>query len=116
MIFTPTSKSQLAAGAAFWVTIWSVIYELDSIAKPLRLSRWVSRAAVVGWMRQNKVLSFLITELINYGHVDAESPAGVTFAVGGSIVNGCVIFLVLPCSSTLERLINRLCFWRTRIP
>jgi hypothetical protein len=70
-----------------------MLFHIDSI--PL-LSRFVSRDGLFGWVRANKVLSLIITEVINLGMHGANNSNVTTFVLGSTLMNTAVIFGVLP--------------------
>jgi hypothetical protein len=93
--------------------IWSQGRVLD---KPEKLCDWrlLSFIASVGlwcliwaalpksWIRQHKSTSLISTEILNYSHTRLD-PLGVTFALGGTLVNALVIYLLLPMLDRAKR-------------
>ncbi len=103
MNLTPSTKGSFLAGIGLWALIWAALFKADDIAEAAKLQRWVSSARCLRWISRHKSTSLLTTELVNFGHGTAD-PLGVTFALGGTLVNVLMICLVLPCR---ERLLRR---------
>ena len=95
-VVTPTASSQFFAGIGLWGVIWSGLFKIEYVAKLLRLSRYVNRDRMFEWINQNKVITLLMTEILNFGLHGVESPSGVTFALGGTFTNIWMIFVILP--------------------
>jgi hypothetical protein len=101
--FTPTASSEVSAGAGLSLIGWSMVFKIDTIAKLFRCGRWVSKESVLAWINANKVLTLLFTEVFNFGIHGVESPSGVTFALGSTVVNTVMIFFVVPIRQLLHR-------------
>ena len=95
-MFTPTASSQFAAGIGLWGVIWSAIYKLEHLAAFVRLGRFVNRERILAWINENKVVTLLLTEVLNFGVHGVESASGVTFALGGTFTNLWMIFVIVP--------------------
>ena len=96
MVLTPSSTSSGLAGFTFWGMIWLTICELDAVAKLLCVNSFVSSRAVLRWVLNNKSVSLICTELVNYGIHGVTNSIAVTFAIGGTTCNALMIFIVLP--------------------
>src|SRR3954468_22464511 len=96
MTLTPTDKGALFAGIGVSFLTWMSLFKLDSLAKLLHVTRWVSQERFFKKINDNKGVSILITEVINYTVHGISSPDSVIFAIGSTIVNALFIFVVLP--------------------
>ncbi len=96
MDLTPSAKGAFLAGIGLWVLIWAALFKADDIAQAVHLEQWVSSTRCLGWINRHKSTSLLTTELVNFSHGTAD-PLGVTFALGGTLVNVLMICLLLPC-------------------
>ena len=102
MNLTPSSKASFNAGAGLWCLIWAALFKSDEIAQAARVDRWFSSERCLDWIRNHKSTSLLSTELVNYTHTGLD-PLGVAFALGGTLVNLLVIFLLLPMRERAKR-------------
>ena len=102
MNLTPSQKGSFLAGIGLWVLIWASIWKADDIAAAMRIQRWFNSSRCIRWIGQHKSTSLLGTEVINYG-THGLDPLGVSFSLGGTLVNVLVIYLILPC---LEKLLG----------
>jgi hypothetical protein len=100
--FTPSSKSSFIAGFGLWCLIWASLFKADEIAKAGGFQRWVSSDRCLRWIRNHKSTSLIGTELCNYSHTGLD-PLGVTFALGGTLVNVLVIYFLLPILDRAKR-------------
>lgn len=98
MIFTPTATSGAVSGAGLWSLAWSAVLKMDTIAGRLGLGKMVSRRATLGWVRKNKSLTLIGTEVVNIAlHFKAlSSPNLMSFVLGGTIANVGWIFGIIP--------------------
>lgn len=96
MQLTPTDKGAGLAGIALATIGWASLFKLNSVAKLLRLDRWVDQEKVFDWIAHNRGLSILITEIVNFSVHGIESASSVLFACGSTVVNILVIFVLLP--------------------
>lgn len=92
-LFTPTATSSAAAGVGLWAVGWSTLFKLDKV--PI-IKRFVNKERMFERMNRNKVVTLLGTEAINFGVHGISNPASVTFALGGTVFNVFMIFVVLP--------------------
>ena len=94
---TPSATSSVVAGMGLWVLAWSFVAKLDSVAKLLRVDRFIDKNKFLDWIADHKGVSLIVTEVINIGsHGMGTDMLGVTFSLGGTLVNAFVICLVLP--------------------
>jgi hypothetical protein len=100
---TPSQKGSFLAGVGLWILIWASILKADDIGEAMHIQQWFNSARCIRWVGQNKSTSLLGTELVNYG-THGLDPMGVSFSLGGTLVNVLFIYLILPC---LERLLHR---------
>jgi hypothetical protein len=63
MLLTPTFVGLLLAGAAFWTLIWAAIHKLDEIPY---IKEYTSTQQVLDWIEENKGLTLVITEGVNF--------------------------------------------------
>lgn len=91
-VFTPTASSEFIAGVGLWGVVWSALYKIEPIAKLIHCDKWVNRDRILDWMGDNKALTLIGTECINFGVHGVESASGVTFALGGTFLNFWMIF------------------------
>jgi len=93
MMVTPSSKAGLFSGMGLWALIWGFIYHVDSI--PV-LNKFAHTDKILAWIRAHRTQAFLGSEAINLAtHAHAmSSPTLMPFVIGGSLVNGLMIFLV----------------------
>ena len=94
---TPSATSSVVAGMGLWVLAWSFVAKLDSVAKLLRVERFINKDKFLDWIADHKGISLIATEMVNIGsHGMGMDSLGVTFSLGGTIVNAFVICLILP--------------------
>lgn len=95
MNLTPSAKGSFFAGMGLWCLIWAALFKADEIAELGGFERWVSSQRCLRWISKHKSTSLIGTEICNYAHTGLD-PLGVTFALGGTLVNALVIYLLLP--------------------
>ena len=95
MNLTPSAKGSFFAGIGLWCLIWAALLKADEIAELGGFQRWVSSDRCLRWINKHKSTSLIGTELVNYTHTGLD-PLGVTFALGGTLVNAVVIYFLLP--------------------
>ena len=99
MQLTPTDKGAAFAGVALASLGWLSLFKLDHVARLCHVDRWIKQDAIFNWISAstaNKALTFLCTEIINFGVHGVTNPASVLFACGSSVVNAFMIFVGLP--------------------
>jgi hypothetical protein len=99
---TPSQKGSFLAGIGLWVLIWASVWKADDIAQAMCIQRWFNSTRFLRWIGQHKSTSLLGTEVINYG-THGLDPLGVSFSLGGTLVNVLFIYLLLPCLEELFR-------------
>ncbi len=102
MNLTPSAKGSFFAGVGLWCLIWAALFKGDEIAELGGFERWVSSDRCLRWINKHKSTSLIGTELCNYAHTGLD-PMGVTFALGGTLVNAIVIYLLLPMRDRARR-------------
>jgi len=102
MNLTPSTKGSFIAGVGLWCLVWALLFKGDEIAKAGGFQRWVSSERCLRWIRNHKSTSLIGTELCNYLHTGLD-PLGVTFALGGTLVNVLVIYFLLPMLERAKR-------------
>jgi hypothetical protein len=102
MNLTPSTKGSFIAGVGLWVLLWASLFKADEIAQAGGFQRWVSSDRCLRWIRNHKSTSLIGTEIINYSHTGVD-PLGVTFALGGTLVNVLVIYVLLPMLDRARR-------------
>jgi len=102
MQVTPTMRGSFFAGIGLWVLVWAMLFKGDEIAKAGGFERWVSSDRCLRWIRNHKSTALIGTELCNYAHTGLD-PLGVTFALGGTLTNLLVIYVLLPMLDRVKR-------------
>jgi hypothetical protein len=102
MNLTPSTKGSFIAGVGLWVLLWASLFKADEIAQAGGFQRWVSSDRCLRWIRNHKSTSLIGTEIVNYSHTGVD-PLGVTFALGGTLVNVLVIYVLLPMLDRARR-------------
>ena len=103
MNLTPSQKGSFLAGIGLWLLIWASVWKADDIAEAMRIKRWCNSTLFLRWIGRHKSTALLGTELVNYGSHGLD-PLGVSFSLGGTLVNVLFIYVLLPC---LEALLSR---------
>ena len=107
MIFTPSSTSSFSAGAVFWGLIWTTLGKLNELVRFLGFRKANPREALLRWINSHKVVTITMTEAVNYSVHGISSPLGVTFALGGTLVNVFMVTFIVPIWCRLFKLENR---------
>ena len=100
--FTPSSRGAFGAGIGLWLLAWAALFKADDLANLCGFQQWFSREKCFHWIRGHKSTSLIVTECINYAHTGMD-PLGVTFALGGTVVNALMIYIVLPILDRAKR-------------
>lgn len=103
MTLTPSSKSAFISGMALSLVAWLTIFKLNDLAKLFRVQRFVSQRKVLTWVNENKALTLLGTEFVNYGVHGVTGVESVTFALGSTLFNAITIFVLLPLKYFLDK-------------
>src|SRR6266480_5731244 len=101
--FTPSTKGSFIAGIGLWTLLWAALFKSDEIVEACGFQHWASSDRCLRWIRNHKNTSLLMTELFNYGSHGISDPLGVTFALGGTLVNVLVIYFLLPMRERAKR-------------
>ena len=104
MNLTPSTKGSFLAGIGLWALFWAALFKVDEIAEIGGFERWLSSDRCIRWIRQHKSTTLVATELCNYGTHGISDPLGVTFALGGTLVNVLMIYFVLPTRDRARRI------------
>jgi hypothetical protein len=79
------------------------LWNADDLAELGGIKRWVpSKERCFRWIREHKSTSLIGTEAVNYAHTGLD-PLGVTFALGGTLTNFVVIYILLPMLNRARR-------------
>ena len=103
MNLTPSSKSSFIVGVGLWCLLWALLFKTDDLAEAFGFQLIVSSDRCLRWINNHKSTSLLATELINFGTHGISDPLGVTFALGGTLVNFLMIYVFLPLRERLKR-------------
>ena len=102
---TPSAASSFVAGIGLWTLAWSFVVKLDALAKLSHCDRFISADKLLDCISEHKGVSLIATEMVNIGsHGMGTDSLGVTFSLGGTLVNAFVICLVLPARRMAKRL------------
>jgi hypothetical protein len=102
MNLTPSMKGSFIAGIGLWLLLWAALFKADDIAELGGIKRWVNSERCFRWIRQHKSTCLIGTEAVNYTHTGLD-PLGVTFALGGTLTNFIVIYVLLPMLNRARR-------------
>ena len=102
MNFTPSARGSFLAGIGFWSLLWAALFKSDDFAEALGLQTWFSSQRCIRWVREHKSASLLGTELFNYG-THGIDPLGVSFALGGTLTNLVVVWVLIPMLDRANR-------------
>lgn len=107
MTFTPSATSSFSAGAVFWGMVWATLAKLDELVHFLGFRKSHPRQKALRWINAHKVVTITLTEAVNYSVHGISSPLGVTFALGGTLMNIFMVTLIVPIWCRLSRLESR---------
>jgi hypothetical protein len=93
MVFTPTFKGSVLAGIGVWGLFWATLFKIDRI--PI-INKFCKRERILEWINENKTVTLIGTEAINFGTHGVANPNSAIFALGGTAVNMIMVFLCLP--------------------
>ena len=110
MNLTPTQRGSFLAGVCPWLLLWAAVFKSDEIAELGGVRRWINLLGLgphpaercIRWVTQHKSASLIGTEFCNYAHTGTD-PLGVTFALGGTLTNVIVIYILLPMLNRAKR-------------
>jgi len=95
MRLTPTAASAAIAGFGFYALVWGIFSKSDTILALFGIRRRYARRGR-RWINENKGLTLMSTEVVNFGIHGIKSAEGVTFALGGTLCNFVYIFVINP--------------------
>ena len=107
MTLTPTTKGAFLAGVTIWCLKWLSLFKADEIAEFGGIQRWINSERFFRWIREHKSTSLIGTEVCNYAHTELD-PLGVTFALGGTLTNFIVIYILLPMLNRASEAVRHL--------
>ena len=107
MTFTPSATSSFSACAVFWGMIWATLGKLNELVHSVGFKKSNPRQAVLRWINAHKVATITLTEAVNYSVHGISSPLGVTFALGGTLVNALMVTFIVPIWCRLSNLERR---------
>jgi hypothetical protein len=107
MTFTPSATSSFSAGAVFWGMIWATLGKLNELVHFVGFKKSNPRQTVLRWINAHKVVAITLTEAVNYSVHGISSPLGVTFALGGTLVNAFMVMFIVPIWCRLTNLERR---------
>jgi hypothetical protein len=87
-----------------WLVGWMTFFKMDHL--PF-VGKFVNKDRCIQWIVKNKVLTLLCTEIFNFGVHGISNPASVTFALGGTLFNALMIFVLLPFGQRRNRKSNK---------
>jgi hypothetical protein len=93
MTLTPTDKGALLAGLGVWLLAWASFFKVNKV--PI-LCKFVNQDKILKWINDNKALTLVCTEIINFGTHGVSSPTSAFFALGGTIWNTIMVFIGVP--------------------
>jgi hypothetical protein len=91
MVLTPSSTSSAIAGGGYWAVMWSCLFKANHMPG---LKSIVPRDRILNWISGHKIEALIITEVANIS--THSGVLGVTFALGGTVVNTIVIMVIFP--------------------
>jgi hypothetical protein len=107
MTFTPSATSSFSAGAVFWGLVWGTLGKANELVHFLGFKKSHPRQTLLRWINAHKVIAITLTEGVNYSVHGISSPLGVTFALGGTLVNIFMVTFIVPIWCRLSNLESR---------
>jgi hypothetical protein len=107
MTFTPSATSSFSAGAVFWGMVWAALGKLNELVHFVGFKKSHPREILLRWINAHKVVTITLTEAVNYSVHGISSPLGVTFALGGTLVNIFMVTFIVPIWCRLSNLESR---------
>lgn len=92
-MITPTAMSAMLAGAVLWCMIWMAVNHVDEIPY---IRDYISLSQIKAWVAKHPTLAILLTEAINLTLHGISTPAAMAFNLGGTLINGAVIYGLIP--------------------
>lgn len=94
-MFTPSTTSSFTAGFVLNAILWSLLVKIESLAKLIWLDGFVNSDRILGWINENRLVSFALAKFINLG-LHGLNTLGVSMALGGSLVDALMCWVVVP--------------------
>jgi hypothetical protein len=87
--------------------VWATLGKLNELVHFLGFKKSHPREILLRWINAHKVVTITLTEAVNYSVHGISSPLGVTFALGGTLVNIFMITFIVPIWCRLSNLESR---------
>lgn len=94
-MFTPSTTSSFVAGLTLNAILWSLLVKIESLAKLFWLDGLINSDRLLNWINENKLVSFALAKFVNLG-MHGLNPLGVAMALGGSLVDALMCWIVIP--------------------
>jgi hypothetical protein len=94
------SNESFSAGAVFW----GMALPCWASSMSWSISWTLPRQTVLRWNNAQKVVTLTLTEAVNYSVHGISSPLGVTFALGGTLLNAFMVMFIVPIWCRLSNL------------
>ena len=96
MILTPSNSGNLVAGVGVGTFAWAVFLKADRIPWIKRLITTKRKESSLSWVNDNKGMSLLGMEAVNFSIHGITEPNSVMFALGNTILNVFMLWVFLP--------------------
>jgi hypothetical protein len=96
MIVTPTNTGSLIAGAGVGIFGWSLALKGNKIPFVKRFYTDVRKEQLFTWANNNKSMSLLALEALNFGIHGISDANQVIFALGNTVLNLVGLWVYLP--------------------
>lgn len=96
MVITPSNTGNAIAGVGLGVFAWGAFFKADKIPWLKKLITTQRKEKTLKWVNENKGLSLLGLETINFGIHGITNPNGVIFALGNTVLNVFMLWVFLP--------------------
>jgi|ERR1035438_6009759 hypothetical protein len=96
MILTPSNGGNLVAGVGVGTFAWAAFLKSDHIPWISRLMTTKRKESSLTWINDNKGMSLLGMEAVNFGIHGITDPNSVMFALGNTILNIIMLWVFLP--------------------
>jgi len=87
--------------------VWATLGKLKGLVQFVGCKKSNPCQAVLRWINAHKVVTITLTEAVNYSVHGISSPLGVTFALGGTLVNAFMVMFIVPIWCRLSNLERR---------
>ena len=110
MNLTPTQRGSFLAGVCLWLLLWAALLKSNEFSELDGVKRWINLLGLgphpaercIRWVSQHRSTALIGTEVCNYAHTGLD-PMGVSFAMGGTLTNMIVIYILLPMLNRAKR-------------